>query len=117
LGAAGSATSKGAASLDDLREEGVHRWVIAVAFEDYGERAGSTGGCFFEEFEDGIGDVVKVIVQEPLSAIGCRDKFAARDVNRDDALGGNLANKLEGVVAVIEAVGEDVVKIEEQPAI
>ena len=90
----------------DLREQAVHRGIVAVAFEDNGERAGGACGCFFEEIEDGIGNVMKMIVEKALRAIGSGDKFAAGNVDGGDAAGRNLADKFEGVVAVIEAVGK-----------
>jgi hypothetical protein len=39
--------------------------VVTVAFENHGERAGGARGGFFEEVEDGISNVAKVIVEEP----------------------------------------------------
>lgn len=58
-----------------------------------------------------------MIVEEALGAVWCGDEFAASDVDGGDALGRNLADEFERVVAAIEAVGEDVVKVEEQAGI
>jgi hypothetical protein len=79
-----------ATGLSDLRQQGVHRWIAAIAFEDNGERAGGQRGGFFQEFEDGIGNIVEVIVEEALLAVGGRDEFAAGDVNRCYAFRGDL---------------------------
>jgi hypothetical protein len=117
LNAALSASGEGLASLGHFGEKGVHRGEVAVAFEDHGERAGGTRGGFFEEVEDGIGNVVEVIIEEAFGAVGRGDEPATCDVHGGNALRWDLAHKLEGVKTMIKAVGEDIVKIKEQAAI
>jgi hypothetical protein len=73
--------------LGDFGEKGVHRGIVAVAFENHCERTGGTGGGFFKEVEDGIGNVVEVIIEKALGAVGRGDDILDERLGSNGGLG------------------------------
>src|SRR5207247_237157 len=98
----------------ELAQQLAHRGKSAVPLQDHRERPRHAPAHLAQERVNGIGYVVKVVVEETSLAAGARYPPPAREVNGRDALPGKALQERERIELEVGGVGVEVVEVEEK---